>query len=265
MLTRIERLETGRVVELSISEVAGGVTVQVCDPLNGAEREEVSRKIWWMLGLGEDLGPFYDLARGEARLAHVERQARGRFLRSPTVFEDLVKTILTTNTTWAGTIRMAEAVVAGFGDPLPTAPSRHAFPTPQQLAAATEAELRGGGLGYRAPFVLELAQRVAAGEIDLEALKDKSYPAEQVRRMLLAIKGVGEYSAASLSLLLGYYHSIPVDSWARKLVAREWYGGQPVGQAEIEAVFERWREWKGLAYWFWNWEQAEEKEATEKK
>jgi 3-methyladenine DNA glycosylase/8-oxoguanine DNA glycosylase len=44
-----------------------------------------------------------------------------------------------------------------------------------------------------------------------------------------------------------------VDSWALKMVSHEWYGGEPVGRAEVEAAFERWEEWKGLAYWFWDW------------
>ncbi len=38
-----------------------------------------------------------------------------------------------------------------------------------------------------------------------------------------------------------------------KLVSREWYNGEPVGPKEVEAAFERWGKWKGLAYWFWDW------------
>jgi len=253
LLARVERLETGRVVELTIREAKEGVSVQVRERLTGAEREEVSRKVWWMLGLGQDLAPFYALVREEPKLAHVERQALGRMLRSPTVFEDAVKVILTTNTAWTGTIRMAEGLVARYGDPLPTDPSRNAFPTPDQLAAATEEELRQVGLGYRAGFVLELARRTANGELDLERFKDSDLPTQQVYRMLLGIKGIGEYAAASLLMLLGRYDYLPVDSWARKLVSQEWYGGKPVGRREVERAFERWGRWKGLAYWFWAW------------
>ncbi|HEC33380.1 MAG TPA: endonuclease III domain-containing protein [Chloroflexi bacterium] len=258
VLTRIERLEGGRVVELVIREAVGGVTVEVHEQLSGLEREEVSRKVWWMLGLGENLAPFYALAREEPKLAHVERQALGRMLRSPSVFEDLVKTLLTINTTWTGTIRMVEAVVSHFGDPLPTDPSRNAFPTPAQLAVGTEADLREVGLGYRAPFVAELARRVVEGELGLEGLKDSDRPTEEVCKSLLSIRGVGEYAAAALLMLLGRYDYVPVDTWARKLVSREWYGGRPVGRKEVETAFERWGRWKGLAYWFWDWALWEE-------
>ena len=255
VLSRVELLESGRVVEFVIREAGGGVTVETRGYLAGAEREEISRKVWWMLGLGEDLGPFYALARQEPRLSAVETQARGRLLRCPTVFEDMVKTILTTNTTWSGTIRMVEALVARFGTPLPTDPSRNAFPHPAQLAASNETDLRQIGLGYRAPYIAQLARQVAAGDLDLERLKrhNSDLTAEQVRSALLKIKGVGEYAAASLMMLLGYYDYIPVDSWARRLVSHEWYDNQPVGRPEIEAAFAQWSGWKGLVYWLWDW------------
>lgn len=253
LLTRVERLETGRVVELLIREAAGGVTVETGERLSGAEREEVGRKVWWMLGLGQDLSAFYEQARDEPKLSHVEQRALGRLLRSPTVFEDVVKTILTTNIAWGGTVRMVESLLAGFGDPLPTDPSRNAFPTPAQLAAVGEDELRQAGLGYRAPFVSHLARRAAGNELDLEGLKDEALSTPEAHRTVLQIKGVGEYAAASLLMLLGRYDYLPVDSWALKLVAHEWYGGEPVGRAEVEEAFERWGAWKGLAYWFWDW------------
>jgi 3-methyladenine DNA glycosylase/8-oxoguanine DNA glycosylase len=261
-LTYVERLDSGRVVEMLIQEATGGVSVEVDDQLSEAERDEVTREVEWMLGLEQDFSAFYALARKEPKLAHVEERAQGRLLRSPTLFEDIVKTILTTNTSWAGTIRMVEALVSQFGAPLPADPTRHAFPTPDQLAAADEETLRSEArLGYRAPYVLELARAVASDTLDLESLRTTDIPTAQpfdwaqdkLRKRLLAIKGVGEYAVANLLMLLGHYDFIPVDSWALKMVSHEWYGGEPVGRAEVEAAFERWGEWKGLAYWFWDW------------
>ncbi|MCJ7735952.1 MAG: hypothetical protein MUQ10_01385, partial [Anaerolineae bacterium] len=72
---------------------------------------------------------------------------------------------------------------------------------------------------------------------------------------LLAIKGVGAYAAASLLMMLGRYDFVPVDSWAKAVVSREWHAGAPVGKAEVEAAFETWGKWQGLAYWFWAWER----------
>jgi len=242
------------VLEIRVQEAAGGVSVEADDDLSQIEQDEVAGKVTWMLGLDQDFSAFYGLARDEPKLAHVEERAQGRLLRSPTFFEDTVKTILTTNTTWAGTIRMVERLVDGFGDPLPADPARHTFPTPAQLAATDAETLRSeAGLGYRASYVVELAQAVTSGDLDLESLKADDIPTADVRKRLLAIKGVGAYAAANLLMILGHYDFLPVDSWALKLVSHEWYGGDPVGPAEAQAAFEGWGEWKGLAYWFWDW------------
>jgi 3-methyladenine DNA glycosylase/8-oxoguanine DNA glycosylase len=252
-LSRIERLSSGRVVELAIRQATDGVQVDVSgDP--GWSEEEARRKVTWMLGLDQDLSDFYALARQEPKLAQVEARAQGRILRSPTLFEDVVKTILTTNTSWAGTIRMAEALVSQFGEPLPGHHSRRAFPTASQLAALDAYTLRlAGRLGYRAPYVLELARSVASGDLDLEGFRTADEPTEELRARLLEIDGVGAYSAANMLIMLGRYDFIPVDSWARRLVSHEWHGGEPVRSVEVEAAFERWGSWKGLVYWFWEW------------
>ncbi len=253
-LSRVERLNSGRMVEIEILEMNGGVTVDISGNPSQTELDEVAEKVTWMLGLNQDLSAFYAVARSEPKLAQVEDLAQGRVLRSPTVFEDVVKTILTTNTSWAGTIRMVEALVSQFGDPLPQDPSRRSFPTPRQLAQLDVQALRSvARLGYRAPYVLELARSVASGDLDLESLQTSGDPTEQVHGGLLSIKGVGAYSAANLLILLGRYDHIPVDSWARKLVSHEWHAGEPVGDAEVEAAFDHWGKWKGLAYWFWDW------------
>jgi 3-methyladenine DNA glycosylase/8-oxoguanine DNA glycosylase len=94
---------------------------------------------------------------------------------------------------------------------------------------------------------------VASGALDLEALKSDDVPTTELRKRLLAIKGVGDYAAANLLMILSRYDYLPVDSWALKMVSYEWYAGEPVGRSEVEAAFERWGQWQGLAYWFWDW------------
>jgi 3-methyladenine DNA glycosylase/8-oxoguanine DNA glycosylase len=253
-LTYVGQLGSGQVVEMLVQEVPGGVGVELDGQLSEPEGAEVARQVAWMLGLDQDFSTFYALARREPRLAQAEARAQGRLLRSPTLFEDAVKTILTTNTSWAGTIRMVQALVSQFGAPLPADPARCAFPSPERLAASDVETLRSAaGLGYRAPYVLELACSVASGTLDLEGFKAAGIPTLELRQQLLAIKGVGDYAAANLLMLLGRYDFVPVDSWAFKMVSHEWYAGQPVGRAEVEAAFERWGEWKGLVYWLWDW------------
>jgi 3-methyladenine DNA glycosylase/8-oxoguanine DNA glycosylase len=261
LLTYVDRLSSGRVTALRMVDTPGGVQVSADGDLTPGEASQVAEHVSWMLGLERDFSDFYSAARDEPKLAKAVARGAGRVLRCPTVFEDVVKTILTTNTLWGGTIRMAANLVELYGeaspdDPEPGGSPSRAFPTPEQLAALDAERLRQEArLGYRAPYILELAQRVASGQLDLEALKDPQLPTAEARQRLLGIKGVGNYAAANLLMILGHTDDIPVDSWALKMVSQEFYSGEPVGRAEVEAAFERWGRWKGMAYWFWDWEE----------
>jgi 3-methyladenine DNA glycosylase/8-oxoguanine DNA glycosylase len=245
------------VVEIRLMDGRTGVRVDVDGDLSANEQHETEAAVTWMLALDQDFTAFYAAAQSEPKLAQVVEKAQGRVLRSPTLFEDVVKTILTTNTIWGSTKRMVKNVVQQFGEPLPGQPERRAFPTPERLAETDAETLRNATrLGYRAPYILDLARRVASGALDLEALKAADLPTLELRKRLLALKGVGNYAAANLLMILGRSDFIPIDSWALTMVSREWYGGQPVTPAQVEAAFARWGQWKGLAYWFWDWKQA---------
>ena len=78
-------------------------------------------------------------------------------------------------------------------------------------------------------------------------------PDDELAAILLSLPGVGPYAAANLLLILGRGDFIPVDSWALKLVSHEWYDGPPVTPRQVEEAFEAWGEFKGLAFWFWDW------------
>lgn len=263
-LTTVLRIEADEgaapVVDVSIrpaskGETAPGVVVSADTSETPRTRAALARDVTWMLQLDRDLRDFYALAREEPQLAHVEPEAKGRILRSPTLFEDVAKTILTTNTSWSGTLRMTNALVTQLGTSLSTSPDRHAFPTPAQVAVVDETFLREETkLGYRAPRILSLARDVASGRLKLEALKDETLTTDEVRDALLAIQGVGPYAAASLLTLLGRFDDVPVDSWARTRVSRHCYNGEPVTKAEVRDAFAGWGAWKALVYWFWNWD-----------
>lgn len=249
-------LPDGLVLAVEFSAVPGGLRVTSADRTTPQQREQVQEIAAWMFGLELDLTDFYRLASAEPRLAHVELQAHGRVLRSASVFEDVVKTILTTNVQWGGTKRMVSGLVQAFGTAHPDDPQLRAFPSPSRLAVLDEGQVDTQvRLGYRTPYVLELARQVDSGQRDLEAFKHSRLPTPELRQQLLSIKGVGNYAAANLLMLLGRYDAIPIDSWAHKMVSQEFFAGQPVTAAQIEAVFERWGDYRGLAFWFWNWSQ----------
>jgi len=252
-LSYTDQLSNGRVLQLRIREAPKGVQVQVPGGLDKSERTEVASKVAWMFGLDLDFSGFYRAAQHEPKLRGARRRARGRVLRSPTFFEDVLKTILTTNTLWAATKRMNLNLIAAFGDPQPGNGTR-AFPRPARIAASGQRVLREiVRVGYRAPAIHELAERVASGELDLEAFKTSALPTQDLRKELLKIRGVGPYAAANLLMILGRPDFIPVDTYALKMVSHEWHRGRPVTPKQVEKAFSKWGEYKGLAFWFWDW------------
>jgi 3-methyladenine DNA glycosylase/8-oxoguanine DNA glycosylase len=255
VLTYVDRLSNGRVVEYCISPDPKGVVVNAAGRFSKSEQGEIARKVEWMLALDQDFSAFYKAARREPKLRHAQKLARGRVLRSPTFFEDVLKTILTTNTLWGATKRMNLNLIAAFGEPLDrSAEARRAFPTPERIARASEETLRQKvRVGYRAPAIRELAKRVASGELDVEAFKTSSLPTLELRKELLKLRGVGPYAAANLLMILGRSDFIPIDTYALKMVSHEWHEGQPITAKEVESAFLAWGEHKGLAFWFWDW------------
>lgn len=251
------QLSDARVQRLEFHQADKQVTVSTQSDLSLKEQEEVRSTVRWMLKMDGDLSDFYAVASQEPRLQKAIQNGAGRILRSPTIFEDIVKTILTTNTLWAATKSMTRKLVANYGAAYPENPELRAFPTPQTLAEISEEELMDKvRVGYRAPYILQLAQRVAEGSLDLEALKTSQLPTAELRKEFLGIKGLGPYAAANLLMLLGRYDFLPIDSWALKMVSLEWHAGEPVKPKDVEVAFASWGGYKGLAYWLWDWTKS---------
>lgn len=219
--------------------------------------EELVAAVRLVLRLDADLSPFYAAAADDADLSWVTNGA-GRMVRSPTVFEDVVKTICTTNCTWSATRRMVHAMVEHLGEPAAGAPAEgpwgRAFPTPEAVADAGDPFFRDvARAGYRGAYLIALARSVAEGELDLERLGTASadeLPDEELERRLLSLPGVGPYAAAHIMMTLGRYHRLILDSWTRPTYARK-AGRTSVEDAAIERRFRRFGPYAGLAFWMY--------------
>jgi N-glycosylase/DNA lyase len=213
-----------------------------------ARRPALVAQIRHMLRLDEDLSGFYVLAAADPTLAWVVDGA-GRMIRSPTVFEDLIKTICTTNCTWSATERMVGALVGELGTPAAGAPERRAFPAPATVADAGDTFFRDvARAGYRGPYLRTVADDVASGRLDLESLGDPALPDDEVADRLLEIAGVGPYAMAHMMMLLGRYRPLILDSWTRPKY-RRLTGRTRVTDKGIVRAFRRYRDFAGLAFW----------------
>jgi len=187
-------------------------------------------------------------------------------LRSPTVWEDVVKTLCTTNCSWGLTTFMVHALVRELGEPavgFASEPLANAFPTPSAMADRDERFYRDAvHAGYRAPHLVRLSAMVADGEVDLERLSTASReepPDEDVEELLRSLPGIGPYAAAHVMMTLGRNSRLILDSWTRPTYARAAGRKQIPSDAVIERRFRRYGPDAGLAFWLFvtkHWVEA---------
>jgi len=222
-------------------------------PTGNADEQAIVDGVRHLLRLDQDLSVLYALLANDEHLSWASRGA-GRLMRGQTVFEDVVKTICTTNCTWSATVRMVGALVRELGERArgePPDTEHRAFPTPAAMAAADEAFYTDVvRAGYRGPYLRTLATAVAEGALDLEALAtttNDDLPDDELEAQLLAIAGIGPYAAAHVMMLLGRQSRLVLDSWTRPTYAK--LNGRKAKDATITRRFRRYGPWAGLAFW----------------
>jgi 3-methyladenine DNA glycosylase/8-oxoguanine DNA glycosylase len=223
--------------------------------VGGRTAESLVTAVRHVLRLDADLSGFYTMAAADPDLAWAASGA-GRMVQGPTVFEDVVKTICTTNCAWSATVRMVNAIVSGLGEPAAGVRQDgawgRAFPAPAAMADAGEAFYRDvARAGYRGPYLIAIARAVAAGDLDLEAFQRASpdeLPDVELELALLALPGVGPYAAAHIMMTIGRYSRLILDSWTRPTYARI-VGKKAVSDAAILRRFRRFGPYAGLAFW----------------
>jgi N-glycosylase/DNA lyase len=218
-------------------------------------REQIVAQVAYVLRLDEDLSDFYGLIAADPDLAWAVSGA-GRLVRSPTAFEDVVKTICTTNCSWAATTKMVTALVQHLGDRAAGAPKDsvvgRCFPTPAAMADADEPFYREVvRAGYRGPYLRSLASSVVSGEVDLDRLASatpEELSDEELDERLRALPGVGPYASAHVMMMFGRYSPLILDSWTRPKYARL-MSRRKIADATILRRFKRYGRWAGLAFW----------------
>ena len=249
-IRRVLETEAGTLVDCTVRSAGPGIVINLRSPapLTAATRRSVLTQMRTCLRLGEDFKPFHAAARRHPRFRWIARTCSGPMLRAPTMFEDIVKMICTTNCTWALTKIMVTNLVRIAGRSLHD--SVAAFPDASSIASLTERRLRKEvKAGYRAPYVLELAERVASGKLDVEAWRTSRLPTEELLGELRTVKGVGPYAAENLLKLIGRYDRLGLDSWSRSRFYHLHSRGRRVKDATIWRHYEEYGEWRGLFFW----------------
>ncbi|HEX7009707.1 MAG TPA: hypothetical protein VF184_06975 [Phycisphaeraceae bacterium] len=251
-LSRPLRGRGDRLIPVTIRQPAGRqVLVLRCGVrVERDERGLIHAQVRRMLRLDEDLSGWFRIH------PRARRRKFGRLFRSPTLFEDMIKTITGCNVTWRNTMRMNELLCQVVG--------QGGFPTPKQLAAWRPDRLkRATKVGYRAQRIVRLARDVAQGRLDLAWFEAPERDSQEVYQALRRIHGIGDYAASNLCQLLGFYDRLAIDTETYRHFCLQHNLPRPKSpsrlHARIEAHYRRFAPYDFLAYWFDLWQDYEQR------
>lgn len=264
-LERVDRLPSGAVYTVRLRPAPGfedgrrGVELEASPSPSAADARELSARARRMLRLDENLSDFHARCRRSRTLRPVAEAGAGRLLRSPDLWEDVMKGICTTNVTWERTKRMVAALT--MLGPRADGTGTRAFPTPTEvLEAGSEFLLKEAGAGYRARSMLKLAEGVADGTIDLSIPDHPNTPSAERLAALEALPGIGPVTAGYLAMLLGSYDFLTLDSSTRAFAVRT-FGEAAADPRKLARKYARFGPWRALAFWCQRWLTGEQVQA----
>ena len=225
--------------------------------LDRAEQSLARTKITRMLNLDLDAKAIRAFHRVDPRW---KKSGRGRLFRSPTLFEDVIKTVTSCNVTWPSTVNMNRRLCEVCGRKSES--GAYSFPSAKKLARTRLGTLRGRcRVGYRDQRIVDLAKLFVSGHIDEAWLTDSSQSDEEVFKFLISLPGIGPYAGGNIMQLLGRFSRLAVDTETIR------HGKSALGMSgsdaqitkALHAHYDKFGEHKFRSYWFEIWKHYESK------
>lgn len=199
--------------------------------------------------LDEVWGPYFDL---ETSYSYITNQLRKKdeFMSKAVRFgegirilkqdpwEMLITFIISQNKAIPHIKQCISYISERFGFPINEADGDgscyYTFPTPKELARATEEELRQCKVGFRAPYIMDACSKILNGEVILNDLYIME--TEEAREKLMSIKGVGQKIADCILLFAyGKCGVFPTDVWIKRVMEGVYFEGKEVKPEEIQS------------------------------
>ena len=251
-LTRGLRLDTGPAGVRIAQQRGGALRARFDRRLDRAEQRDARAQIVRMLAL--------DTGEDEVRAFHRvdprwRTSGRARLFRSPTLFEDVVKTVTSCNVSWPSTITMNRRLCEVCGAKSPSGVP--VFPGPEKLARTKASTLRARcRVGYRDARIVALAKMFRTGAVDGAWLADPGTPDDAVFAFLVSLPGIGPYAAGNVMQLLGRYSRLALDTeslrHARSVLGME--GTDAALMKRLAGHYEPFGAHKFRSYWFELWD-----------
>lgn len=245
-----------RPVVVGVGQDSARILVRVEEELSGEERTLLKQKVRRMFSLDVELDPFYEQMKKEPRLAPVIESRKGlHFVLDPTLYECLIKTIISQqlNLAFAGTL--IQRFIEQAGEKIPFREDwMPVFPTPSQVARLDYEDLQRLQFNRRkAEYVIDISRKITAGELDLEALE--TLPDPGVVEELISLRGVGRWTAECLLLFgMGRRDLLPAaDIGLRNALKKVYQLDRQPTESDVREWGESWRPWRSYAtFYLWD-------------
>ena len=216
-------------------------------------RENLKEGLNDLLGVNEDLAPFYTSARNDPILKHVIADLYGMHdTFSSSLFARATLAILLQMTGIKRGNQMMNRVITNYGQMAEFDGRRiRVWPTSVRISRLTAKQLaKTCKVGYRAKRLVKLA-KVMTKDSGPTLAELKALTLEEAKGVLMELPGIGDYSADMINRPGGF----PIDVWSATVFGKLFYGKEPENRREaVEIVkqegIRRWGKWSWMAFFY---------------
>jgi N-glycosylase/DNA lyase len=197
-------------VSIEVISHSGDIRCYADRALDPHQAYKLRKMLSRMLSLDFPIGEFCDACKIKKKGDYLDLAMAGwgRMLRSPSGWEDAVKTLCTTNASWPYTQSMCRSLCSEFGETTPSGDKT--FPHPNKISRKTYGLLfNKAKMGYRTASLIKLSRNAL---LTSSWLLNGNYPCESaLYEEIRSWAGFGKYATDHLMVLLGFYGYLPID------------------------------------------------------
>ena len=223
--------------------------------LNSQDIKKATEQVAWLLGTGQDLGPFYQAAQQDTPLSAIVKQYHGLHLpHTASVYEAVVLAILGQQIA-TNVARIIRTLIIETHGPTQVFDGEdfYTFPRPETLGGLSIEELRGMKLSQRkAEYVqgISLAAKDYSPDFSPDGFESLHRMSdEDAVASMVALRGLGIWTAQWVLIrALGRPDALPLGDLAlRRVVSRVYFEGVGINDAQLGEFAQRWSPWRAYA------------------
>ena len=216
--------------------------------------EIIRRALVHSIGADDNLREFYSLAEKDPILKYVIVDLYGMHSTSSgdSVFPDAILAILLQMAPLKRSNEMMDCVIRKHGEKVEFDDKTvYTWPLPERLANLNpETFAKTCKIGYRAKRIVKLSEKIVKEGFPTLAELEK-LSAEEAKKRLLELPGIGDYSAD----IINPHGGFPIDLWSVEIFDKLFFDKEPennrqaVEEVKMEGI-RRWGKWSWMAFFY---------------